>query len=104
MQHIPVVHPVSGLIIGVDWVFVADLFGPVSLLVHVGTANQFGTKVPVLSSRQLNVHGYIVIGFLWVILKQRKGSDNMEIVLTRQGGYTNKIYRQTDQKDLWLKI
>lgn len=59
-----VVHPVRGLVVGVYGVFVANLFGPVSLLVHVGPPNQFGTEVPVLPSRQLNVHGHIVVGFL----------------------------------------
>lgn len=66
------IHPVSGLIVWVYGVFVANLFGPVSLLVHVGSANQFGTKVPALSSWQLNVHSYIVIGFLKVFKKTQK--------------------------------
>lgn len=49
-QHLLVIHPVSGLIVWVYRVFVANLFGSVSLLVHVGSTNQFGTKVPALPS------------------------------------------------------
>lgn len=61
------IHPVGGLIVGVYRVFVADLFGPVSLLVHVGSTDQFGTKVPALPSRKLNIYCYIVIGVLKVL-------------------------------------
>lgn len=49
-QHLLVIHPVCGLIVWIYGVFVTDLFGSVSLLVHVGTANQFGTKEPALTS------------------------------------------------------
>lgn len=59
-----VIHPVGGLIVWVDGVFVANLLGPVPLLVHVGSADQLGTKVPVLPARQLDVHSHIIIGFL----------------------------------------
>lgn len=71
-QHLLVIHPVGGLIVWVYWVFVANLFGPVSLLVHVGSTNQFGTKVPALPSWQLNIHSYIAVGILKV-LKNTKG-------------------------------
>lgn len=71
-QHLLMIHPVSGLIVRVYRVFVANLFGPVSLLVHVGATNQFGTKVPAFPSWHLNVHNYIAIGFLRV-LKNTKG-------------------------------
>ncbi len=64
IQHILVIHPVRGLIVWVYRVFVADLLGSVSLLVHVSSANQFCTEVPALPPRQLNVHSDIVIGFL----------------------------------------
>lgn len=67
IQHLLVIHPVSGLIVWVYRVFVANLFGPVSLLIHVGSTNQFGTKVPAFTSWQLNVHSYVVIGFLKVL-------------------------------------
>lgn len=58
------IHSVRGLVVGVYGIFVANLLGPVSLLVHVGPTDQFGTKVPVLPSGQLNVHRHIVVGFL----------------------------------------
>lgn len=50
VQHLLVIHPVCSLIIWIYGVFVTDLFGSVSLLVHVGAANQFGTKEPALPS------------------------------------------------------
>lgn len=69
IQHSLVIHPVSGLIVRVYWVFVTNLFCPVSLLVHVGSTNQFGTKVPALPSGELNVHSYVVVGFLNIIFQ-----------------------------------
>ena len=63
-QRSLVVHPVGGLIVRVDWVLVADLLGPGSLLVHVGSAHQLGTEVPALPPGQLDIHSEIVIGIL----------------------------------------
>lgn len=75
IQHSLVIHPVCGLIVWIYGVLVTDLFGPVSLLVHVGPPNQLGTKIPALAPRQLDIHSYIVIGFLKNIkLEERAGA------------------------------
>lgn len=58
------IHPICGLIVWIYGVFVTNLFGPVSFLVHVGAAYQLGTKEPALPPRQLDIHSYIVVGFL----------------------------------------
>lgn len=50
VRRLLVIHPVCGLVVWIYGVFVTDLFGSVSLLVHVGAANQFGTKEPALPS------------------------------------------------------
>lgn len=64
IQDLLVIHPVSGFIVWVYWVLIANFLGSGSLLVHVGSPNQFGTKVPAFPSWQLNIQSYIVIGFL----------------------------------------
>lgn len=61
---LPVVHPIGGLIVWVDWVLVANLIGPFPLLVHVSPAHQLGPKGPALAPGQLHIHGYVVIGLL----------------------------------------
>lgn len=58
------IHPVSGFIVGVYGVFVANLLCPGSLLVHVSPSDEFGTEVPAFTARQLNIQGYVVVGFL----------------------------------------
>lgn len=88
IQHLLVIHHISGLIVWVYRVFVAYLFGPVSLLVHVGSTNQFGTKVPALPSWQLNVHSDIVIGFLKT-LKRTWSNDPYRAADLH--GFRNKI-------------
>lgn len=59
-----VVHPVSGLIVWVYWIFIPNLLGSCSLLVHVSSTDEFGAKVPAFPSRQLNIHSNVVVGFL----------------------------------------
>lgn len=59
-----VIHPVSGFIVGVYWIFVAYLLCPGSLLVHVRSSDEFGSKVPAFPPRQLDIQGQVVIGFL----------------------------------------
>lgn len=61
---LPVVHPIGWLIVRVNRVFISNLFGPFSLLIHVGPTHQLGSKVPTLTSRQFYIHSYIVIGLL----------------------------------------
>lgn len=72
IQDLLVIHPVSGLIVWVYWVFVANLLGPGSFLVHVGSSNQLGTKVPALPPWQLNIHSDIVIGVLKALIVKRQ--------------------------------
>lgn len=59
-----VVHPVGGLIVRVDGVFVANLCRPRSLLTHVRSSDQLSAEVPALPTRQLHIHGHIIIRFL----------------------------------------
>lgn len=58
------VHPVGGLIVRVDGVFVANLCRPRSLLTHVRSSDQLSAEVPALPTRQLHVHGHVIIRFL----------------------------------------
>lgn len=78
------IHPVCSLIVWIDGVLVPDLLGPVSLLVHVGSTNQFGTKVPALSPRQLDVHGYIVIGLLQNIRSGKRTRKSWRLAAERR--------------------
>lgn len=72
MWLLPVVHSIGRLIIGVDGILVTQLLGPLSLLIHVGAADELGGKVPTLTPRKLYVHSYLLIGLLrnrqdWVL-------------------------------------
>lgn len=58
------VHSISRLVSGVNWVLITKLLGPLSLLIHVGSTHQLGCKVPALTLRQLYVHSQIVISLL----------------------------------------
>lgn len=78
IQDLLMIHPVSGLIVWVYWILVSNFLRPGSLLVHVGSANEFGTKVPTLPPRQLNIQGHVVVGFLNAVNNTNlKGHPNL---------------------------
>lgn len=81
IQDLLMIHPVSGLIVWVYWVFIANLLSPGSLLVHVGSTNQLGTKVPVLPPWQLNIQSYIVIRVLKALKDKNQKIGQVSIFL-----------------------
>lgn len=68
---LPVIHSIGRRIIGVNRVLITELFGPLSLLIHVGPTHQLGSEMPTLASRQFYVHSYIVISLLQSKKKKR---------------------------------
>lgn len=63
-RHVLVVHPVGGLIVRVDGIFISDLCRAGSLLIHVRSSDQLRTEEPALPPRQLHIHRHVIIRLL----------------------------------------
>lgn len=64
IQDLLMIHPVSGFIVGVYWIFIANFLRPGSLLVHVSSTDQFCTEIPAFPPGKLHVQSHVVVGFL----------------------------------------